>query len=120
MSFKEFDRSRRKGHKPTLSIRGNAQIGLNYGAIKRYKLDEYRFVKLYYDEDEQRIGLKPFNDEEDKNGFKIAVRSDNVTIGAKSFLDEFAIQYGGKSRKYDIEWDEDTEMMVVELSKRRS
>ena len=112
MGFQEFMRSKKKGHKPTLSIRGNGQIGLNYGAIKRYSLGEYKCLKLYYDTETKRIGLKPIL-AEDENGFKVVVRSDNITIGAKSFLDEFDIPYGGKSRKYDVDWDDENEMLIA-------
>lgn len=114
MAFERFIETGRS-YKPKISIRGNGQIGFNFGAIKRFVLENYEYAVLFYDKETQRIGIKLTNEKEEGIS-KLKVRKSSAAVSAKSFLDYYEIEYGGSVRKFDIYWDEAAEMLIADLS----
>lgn len=98
----EFFRESSRGFEPKASIRKQGQIGLNNGAITRYKLREGQELLLGYDKETNTVILKPIKTKE--AGSKVlAIRSKTGTVPAKGFLDYFCIPYKNKTRNYELQ-----------------
>lgn len=111
----EFFKGGGRGFRPRASIRKQGQIGLNQGAVRRFSLKEWQFVVLGYDRDTKRIGLKRAIDESTPGAQKLVIKSDSVSIAARSFLEYFDIPYQHKTRQFDVEMDESEQMLVINL-----
>jgi hypothetical protein len=97
----------RRGHLPVASIRANAQLGLNAGAIDRFKLEGYANVVLYFNAEDQQVGVRLLKADETAEGatsLRVTGKDTKVgTVAAKSFFDKNSISYGGKTRRYRVE-----------------
>jgi len=95
MAFKRFT-DVGGAYRPRASIRTVGQLGLNKGSVRRYGIDKYGYAVLYYDDEEQRIGIELINDPNTDGAVVIHVRDGGGTIAAKSFLNCFEIDYSRK------------------------
>ena len=103
-----------KTFKPKVSIRRNGQIGFNNGARKRFELDNYKYVILFYDKENEKIGIKLTN-ESNENGIMILQKRPlNVAVSAKSFLEFYELPYL-KTSRYNPQWDENEKMLIIDL-----
>ena len=84
MAFERFTESGRS-YKAKLSIRSNGQIGLNQGAYNRFNLGDYNYVVLFYDKDDNKIGLR-FLHEMEEHALKYRNKHENISISARSFF----------------------------------
>ena len=114
MSFERFTQVGR-GYKPKVSITRSGLIGFNQGAVKHFELGNYDWAILYYDKDNDRIGIGLTNDENEEGVCKLRKRSSGADVSARSFFDYYGIEYN-QTNKYDAEWDENEGMLVVCLS----
>ena len=114
MSFERFTQVGR-GYKPKVSITKSGLIGFNQGAVKHFKLDQYDWAILYYDNEDSRIGIELTNDENEEGACTLRKRASGADVSARSFFDYYGIKYV-QTKRYDAEWDEDEDMLVVRLS----
>ena len=116
MPFERFVKSGR-AYRPTASIwaRGG-QIGLNSGAVQRFKISDYKFAVLYYDSENKRIGIKLTNDEDEPGVMGIVKGATGVFISAVSFLDNYNIDHE-KTQKYAVDYNEDEGLFIIDLNK---
>ena len=107
------------------SIRSNGSIGLSQGAILRYKLAEGKwYAELFFDKDARVIGIRPTRDGDTESVTKIVVRksaqggkdSFSSFISARSLLNFYGIPIE-KARSYPAEWDEEHQMIIIDLKK---
>lgn len=112
MPFEKFIMTGRS-YKPKASIRANGQIGLNLGAIEKFKLDKYKYAILFFDKENKQIGIKLTNNEEE-GICKLQVRKSNAAISGKAFLDYYSIDYS-KTKKHEAVWDEKEKMIIVAI-----
>jgi len=113
MAFEKFEKTGRS-YTPKLSIWKRGQFFLNKGAIERFELRKYGYVILYFDREDNRIGMK-FTTNEKENGARgLLFRDDNAIFSAKSFLDYYDIRHL-ENKKYNIDYDSGNEMYVVSL-----
>ena len=116
MAFKRFERTGARGYTPKLSIWTSGQIGINQGAIDRYKLDKYGFIVLYYDSDNKKIGLEFTNDGAEKGTIKLITRpTGGYSFSARSFLGINDIDYS-ETKQYDLYYDKDNNLYVADLA----
>jgi hypothetical protein len=113
MAFERFTKTGR-GYKPKVSIWSSGQIGFNSGSVVRNDLDKYKYAILYFDKDTRRIGVEFTNDEGENNLVKTINRSGGVSFSARAFLDYYDIDYS-KTKKYDVEYDENDNLYVIPL-----
>ena len=109
-SFERFMKTG-KSYLPKVSIRANGQLGLNQGAVEKFDLKAFQYAVLFFDKKTKTIGIKPTNDQEE-GVCKLQIRSMNGAVGAKAFLDYYAIPYK-KTERYSAEWDEKLQMIVT-------
>ena len=101
---------------PKLSIRKGGQIGLNSAAVDRYKLNRYKFVVLKINKEDEKMGLRFTNDENEKGVRKLNIVQGGISLSAKNFIEYYGINKI-KESKLDCEWDEKEEMIIAKYSK---
>lgn len=112
MAFERFTKTG-KSFVPKLSIRRTGQLGFNQGAVDEFKMANFEYMVLFFDSDNNKIGVKLTNDVE-SGACKLRVRDGNASISAKAFLDCYGINYTESSR-YLLKWDEEAKLLVAEM-----
>ncbi|MHC4563726.1 MAG: hypothetical protein ACYS8X_13275 [Planctomycetota bacterium] len=110
----EFFRETGKGFAPKASVRKEGQIGLNQGAIKRFKLNMWKFVVLGFDRDENKIVIQLTNSDDEDGRRPLRVRETSASISAKAFFDYFDIPHA-RTEKYDVVRDDVTGFLEIIL-----
>ena len=114
----EFFRKDGKGFAPKASVRKQGQIGLNQGAVDRFKIKDGQYVLLGYDKDRKMVAIRLIQERE-KGAKKIIVKGTNGSISAKGFFDYFAIPYK-KTDSYDLTKDTENNLLTFFLEPERS
>jgi len=118
MSFERFTDVGAR-YKPTVSITKGGMISFNQGALKRFDLGKYKFVILYFDRENQLVGVQPTNDPLEEGVCKLRHRQSGADVSAKSFLDFYGIQYGPKAIRFNPKWKEEYQMIIFSPSQRK-
>lgn len=103
-----------RSFKAKISIRKRGQIGFNNGAIKRFRIDEYDYVVLYYNKDTHKMAFNFTNSEDDDGAIKIIKKKNNYFISGKSFFDYYEIPYG-ESHSFDVEWNQEELIAIIDI-----
>ena len=111
MAFELFRETSSRGFKPKASVRRNGQIGFNQGVVRRFELNKYPYVSLYYDKDTRIIGVKLHEQEPSEGGIKLTVKGPTSWLSARKFLDFFEIPYA-QTRKFELNYDSELNMLV--------
>ncbi|MCV6599299.1 MAG: hypothetical protein OIF36_02305 [Alphaproteobacteria bacterium] len=90
---------------PRCSVNTNGNIGLNQGSRKKYLIDNYSYVVLYYDRECKKIGIEMLNDKTAEGAIKIRKGAYGANIAAKSFFNCFNIM-PEKTSYFDTRIDE--------------
>jgi hypothetical protein len=114
MAFERFTASGRS-FKGRVSIRRNGQISLSHGAVQKFNLADCPYVVLFYDKERTLMGLKPAQDPEEPGAYKLNHKGAGASIAGLAFLDYYGIDYS-RAQRYDARWDEEHEMVVIDLS----
>jgi hypothetical protein len=117
MGFEQFEKKgARPGEDsdetPVISIRKGGAIGLNRTAVALF-FDEYTWVHFYYDDGDNRVGIKP-REEEDENTYRITKRDGTATIKARRFLSEYDLMPEVTTR-YEAHWHDSEELVYIDL-----
>jgi len=115
MPFVRFTESGRS-YKPKVSIRVNGTIGFNAGAIRKWKLDGFAFIVLFYDKESRTIGIKPVKtaDEEGSHKLNFGKGKKSAWVSCRKFFDFFDIAVQD-TKRFDGQFDEKEKMMIVQL-----
>jgi hypothetical protein len=92
------------------------QIGFNAGAINRFRVNDYKYVVLYFDPSERVVGIQLVRSEE-PGSIQISKKQSNTYVTAKNFFDKFGIDYS-HSHRHDLE--QDTESGFLYFSTKMS
>lgn len=117
MAFKVFTGAGKRIGKPVISIWSRGQIGLNQGAMKRYKLENYNYVILLFDEEARMVGLEFTNDDNKEGSVKITKRKTGISFSASAFLNAYGIDHDKKTMKYMLEYNRDNNMYIFDTNK---
>ena len=98
--------------KPKITIRKGGQIGLNNSSIEEFELKKYKFVVLFIDEKDKRIGLRPTNDEKEQGIRKMRISKFDAVVLAKKFIEMYKLEQL-KTRQLDCEWDKKEDMIIA-------
>ena len=110
MTYKVFTETGSRIGKPQVSIWSRGQIGLNQGAMKRFKLKDFNYAIILYDEETRKGGTRFTNDEDSPGIIKLVKRgSGGVSFSAVSFLNHYGIQFS-KTTKYFLTHDKSNEL----------
>jgi hypothetical protein len=117
MGFIEFTAKKTRNiDKVFVSISKGGRIGFSQRCYADY-LKDYKFVKLFYDPDNQMVGVQPTK-EESSNTYAIRLGKDAKTayVLSVAFFRYFNID--DTSRKMDARWNEKTHMLEVRELKK--
>lgn len=117
MAFKVFTGVGKRFGKPVVSIWSRGQIGLNQGAMKRYKLENYDYVILLFDEETRMVGLQFTNSSDKEGSVKIIKRATGISFSANAFLNAYGIEHDQKTIKYSLEYDKNNNFYIFDTNK---
>jgi hypothetical protein len=118
MAFKIFTGAGKRIGKPMVSIWSRGQIGLNQGAMKKYKLENYDYVILLFDEETRRVGFVFTNDDNKEGAIKITKRTTGFSFSANAFLNSYGIDHDNETKKYTLEYDSDNNIYIFDTNKQ--
>ncbi len=105
-----------RGVAPKIGIRKGGQIGLNISALKKFKLDNYKYVVFFINEDDMKIGIKPINSEMEEGACKLRISKSGVSVSAKNFINTYNLE-NIKKTNLICEWDNENEMIIAKYNK---
>lgn len=120
-NFKKFENIHGR-YESRITITASRSIGFPTKFFKDNNIDGYKFVVLYYDEDQKVLGIKFSNDEEEPHKFTIVKSKDGYGGGiiASSFFGKYGLDTKKIRGKY--EWKkEDTsfgKLYIIELKEK--
>ncbi len=114
--FERFPGTRR-GYSPRASVRKSGQIGINNGAVMQYILEEYKKVFLHYDAAKQVIGMEFVRESSDPAACAVVHRNGDSYVSAKSFFEWCQIPLASETRRYRLDRDKGTGMLIIELAR---
>jgi hypothetical protein len=116
--FMPFERFTDVGRvfRPRASLRSNGQLGFNHGCVKRFDMEKFSHVVLFYDADTNRIGVQLIQDKNEPGASTLITKGGNGTVSARSFFEYYKIK-PKKTTQYDIERDDATGMLIIEVGK---
>lgn len=116
MGFVKFTNVGARLGDPIVSIWSRGQIGFNQGATQEYDINNYQYVVLYFDSETQRIGFELTEDKNAEGAMKLMFRKNSgASFSAVPFLRTNKIDYK-TTRKYVLERDEDSGLLVIDVS----
>lgn len=97
---------------PRLTIRKNGHFGISDSALAAYNLKNYKYVLLFIDEEEKRIGFKFIHEKEQgAKEFKIHPKA-GAYIPAKGFLKVYGLDKLGL-KHLECSFDKQENMLIA-------
>lgn len=119
MAFEEFNS---KGGKfnPQVSINKGGGFGLSSGMHHRFQLDKYVGIKLYFDKDSKKVGIKLL-DTEQMGMFKLKKRPDEkgAFFAARSFMQAYSLdpkKYAGRYSPEEVDDPNFGKLFIIQLN----
>lgn len=115
MAYEEFTaKSRSSLDVAMISILKQGIMGINSACYDKY-FKNFKYVVFLYDEENNKIGLKPTN-EPFGNAYNVRVSKNGklANVSAKSFLKFYNISHN-ESKSYACYWNETEKILEVEL-----
>jgi len=119
MGFEKFEdagsgRGRPPGTDPMVSLRKSGSIGINRAALEAYFEDDEGAI-MYYDGDEDQIGIEPVADSEaDDAAYSVTKTDSGGTIAPKAFLERYDL-VPDVTTQFEPGHDDEAGLVVVEL-----
>lgn len=96
-----------------ISLRKSGGIGINSAAIDEY-MDDTEYVQLYYDDENNRLGIKPA-EEGDENVYKLNKTGSSGGVTPTAWMKRERL-IPEVTTRYNVEWDDDEEMLISDLN----
>jgi len=113
MAFERFIKTGRV-YRPTASLWSRGQLGFNRGAIQKYNISDYSHAVLFYDKENNRIGIKFITDGSESGAVQLTKGKTGAFISAKAFLDFYDINHD-KTRKFPLEYNKEEGLFIISL-----
>lgn len=78
-------RGRGRGSQEKISLRKSGGIGISEAALQEYFTDDHEFVEVFFDEDNNKLGLLPKEDKGDDT-YKLTRAKSGASVTPSSFL----------------------------------
>ena len=119
-NFERFTQTK-SSFAPKVTIRKGGYLGISQAAASRYGIDGQGYYGVFfYDKDARVIGVQITQNEKEPGAVKVQWRKHKenavIQVGIRSFLDFNQIDYSD-SISYSPEWDEDLQMIIIDLNK---
>ena len=112
MAFERFTLTRKKPRFPMVSIWKRGSIGFNADAVRYFDLDRYSFMVFYFDQDNQKIGFEPTNDQNADGAVRFTRRQNAFSVSATAFLKTYRVDFS-KARCFRLLKEKD--LLVIDL-----
>mgnify|MGYP006294418949 FL=1 len=90
MPYEKFDSpGRRSGSEPMISLRKSGSIGINNAALEEHFQDA-EAVAVYYNEEENRIGLEPLEEKTDES-YTLSKTESGGSVAPTAFLRKYSL-----------------------------
>jgi hypothetical protein len=115
MGYEKFTKQRRPAKdQAMITVLKGGQLGINKMCMEEYFRD-YKYVEMYYDKDQKKIGIRPTNDStNDAYNVRLIKGGKLANISVKEFLKHFGIEHG-KSIAYSATWNEKEKLVEVDI-----
>lgn len=107
-----------KSFSARVSISERGMISFNQGARHKFNMDRFGYCILYYDEEENWIGVELTDDKEAEGAIRLRKRATGADLGAKSFLFYFDI-VPDKTSMYEIKAGEKDNWINIDLKTKK-
>lgn len=85
MPFEKYENQGQRTGSPMISIRKSASIGINSAALSEYFDEEDEHAEIYYDDEENRVGLRPLSEPSDAS-YSLTRTESGAALVPSSFL----------------------------------
>ena len=113
MAFERFTGTGRS-YASRVSVSKAGLISFNNGATKRFRIDERPYAVLFYDAEENRMGIMLTDNAEEAGARKIRLRESGADVAAKVFFDYYGVAVD-ETMVYEPTLDEEGEMVIIDL-----
>ncbi|MFW5905536.1 MAG: hypothetical protein ACOCY7_01885 [Halodesulfurarchaeum sp.] len=115
MGFERYEkRTGAASNEPRISIRESETIGINTAAMRAY-FEGADGVICYYDDETNQVGLEPADaDDSDAYTIQVSDPSETGSLSASGFLNTYRL-VPEKTTRYEATWDEDHDMVIIDL-----
>ena len=119
MGFVKYTKVGSRIGSPRISIWVSGQIGFNNAAILDHDIKSYKYALVYYDSDDDRMGITlTNNDEEDGITKLIHRKGGGISFSARAFLNTYKVDYR-KTIQYKFEYDKENLMFIINPKQKR-
>lgn len=106
---------RQQEHAGTAAAAGAVPKFVTAVAVRKWRLDTYSFVVLFYDKEGKSIGIKPVKTEEDgAHKLNLGKGKKSAWVSCRKFFDFFDIPIQD-TKRFDDTFDEKERMIIVQL-----
>lgn len=119
MAFEKYEdtgrgRGRPAGADPMISLRKSGSIGVNGAAVEEY-FDGLDGAVLYFNEEENQIGIEPVEHADAEDAAYTVSKTDRAgTIAPRAFLEDYDL-VPAVTTQYEPDWDDDRGLVVIDL-----
>lgn len=100
--------------KPLVSVwKSNSKIHINGGCLRKFKLGNFEYALLFFDEDNRAVGIR-FVIEKSRDTFKLTNHGGGKVLHAATFFKTFDIGIK-KQMKYPLEFNEELNLFIFHL-----
>lgn len=99
---------------PRATIRSTGQIGFNHGSVRRFEMEKYAFVVLFYDKENKRVGVQLTNNKDEEGACTLSVKQGNGTVSARSFLEHYELM-PEVTNQYPLKLDPESKLLVIQI-----
>jgi len=115
MPMQKFEKQKIVGI-PGITIRKNGSISFNEIAAKEFPIKDKRTVDLYFDKEEQTIGIRLIDSKTGVAAFTISrEKGKTYAISCQSFLRQCGVDFTAGSKVYPATYDDSQEMIIAKL-----
>lgn len=112
MTLEKIESGSRSGGQPKISLRKSNSIGINSAALSEY-FEDATHVNVYYDSEENIIGLEPLEEEED-GSYTLSKVSESGSVTPTSFLKSAGL-VPDVTTHYSPYLHDDEEIVLIDL-----
>lgn len=118
MPFERFESHSGRGGAtvPRMSMWRNGNICVNKKAVEEFGLGGSQYVVLFYDEENNHMGMRFTKDANHAGAKKLSLQSVGFVLSAVGFLNKYNIEYS-HARGHPMFYDDSLDMYIIDLNR---
>ena len=114
MAFQRFIGGREKASAPKIIIQAKGLLEFNEGAIRKFALNRFNYAVLYYDQEENWIGVQLINNSGERGALRVIKKPNGLVVPAGLFLTQHGL-LKNRSIAYNVIYSGEHDMYIVRL-----